>query len=478
MINLRNASPEDIRAENVATGRRIAVLDDDPTGSQCVHDVSVAMIVDDNALSAGLHEAGDTCFVLTNTRGLEESVAVAETRRAVARLFALGLDGPLDIVSRSDSTLRGHVVAEIDAIAAEYEVATGHAVDGVLFCPAMVEAGRTTFGDVHYARVDGENVPVGETEFARDSTFGYRSSNLRSFIEEKSGGSVTRIESISLELISRGVDAVAEFLAAVDGFTWVIVNATSYEELAVVVAGVRLAQRGGKHFIYRTGPSFLRPLAGLGPANNLGPADIPIETRRKAHGLVVIGSHVGLTTRQVRAAQRSRTLSEVELDVPVLLGPEAKAHLQDVIERVKRGLEDADVLLYTSRTLQRADSPDASLRLSMRVSEAVVQVVAAAREALPAWVIAKGGITSHEVAVRGLDIRRATVVGQFLPGQISLFRPEEAAEEVTGCPYVVFPGNVGDDDALAHVISVMHDAVEYSRKDLRSQMKSQRIEES
>lgn len=118
-----------------------------------------------------------------------------------------------------------------------------------------------------------------------------------------------------------------------------------------------------------------------------------------------------------------------------------------------------DVLVYTSRELVTAADAASSLQLSLRVSGALVQVVAEARMARPAWVLAKGGITPHELAVNGLGIRRATVTGQFLPGQISLLLPQEAPEEVLGCPYVVFPGNVGDEYALAHVIATLRGAV-------------------
>lgn len=57
---------ERIRALNVAAGRRIAVLDDDPTGSQTVHDVSVVTVFDAAEYAAGLADGGDTCFILTN----------------------------------------------------------------------------------------------------------------------------------------------------------------------------------------------------------------------------------------------------------------------------------------------------------------------------------------------------------------------------------------------------------------------------
>jgi uncharacterized protein YgbK (DUF1537 family) len=86
------------------------------------------------------------------------------------------------------------------------------------------------------------------------------------------------------------------------------------------------------------------------------------------------------------------------------------------------------------------------------VSTAVTEVVRGALSAKPAWVLAKGGITSHDVAVRGLGIRRARVLGQLLPGLVSVFRPLDAAPAAVGTLYVVFAGNVGDETTLASVI--------------------------
>jgi uncharacterized protein YgbK (DUF1537 family) len=116
-------------------------------------------------------------------------------------------------------------------------------------------------------------------------------------------------------------------------------------------------------------------------------------------------------------------------------------------------LADSDVMLFTSRTLIRGGDADDSLAISRNVSTAVIEVVRAALSARPSWVVAKGGITSHDVAVRGLGIRRAEVLGQLFPGLVSVFRPVEAAPEAVGVPYVVFAGNVGDENTLAEVIA-------------------------
>jgi uncharacterized protein YgbK (DUF1537 family) len=395
---------------------RIAVLDDDPTGSQTVHDVAIVLALDD------LRLAGETTFFLTNSRSLPEAEAAALTERVARELFEQ--DPEVEIVSRSDSTLRGHVVAEIEAIDRARRAVLGSGYDGVLLAPAFFEAGRFTRADIHMAG----DVPVGDTEFARDATFGYRASNLREFVAEKRGD----VETSSLSLDDIRAGRTAERLEHAGG--WIVVNAEGYEDLDAVVEGVRAS---GRRFVYRTGPSFVRALAGIEPIEPLTAADIWPDGRPEGHGLVVVGSHVGLTTRQVEA---TTGLREFELDVNAL-------DPAGVGARVRGALELDDVLVYTSRTLKRG-----GLETAREVSRAVTDVVHTALEAEPAWVIAKGGITSHDVAVRGLGIRRATVLGQLLPGMVSVFRPVEADERAVGVPYVVFAGNVGDEHTLAEIV--------------------------
>jgi len=449
-----------IRAAHVAAGRRIAVLDDDPTGSQTVHDVSVVTVFEDAEYAAGLAEPGSTCFVLTNTRSLPEDTAVELSTSVASSLFTLGqtLGAPVEVVSRSDSTLRGHVFTEMRAIDVARRTVTGTGFDGVLLVPAYFEAGRFTAGDIHWAVVSGRPVPVGASEFAKDATFGYTSSNLREFVAEKSNGVIAadEVHSISLtDIREGGPERVADLLAAVTGGAWVVVNAADYADLEIVVLGLLEAQGRGRSFGYRCGPSFVRALAGLEPQRPLTAAQIWPSGRPGGHGLVVVGSHVGLTSRQVAMAQQRGGLTENELHVPTLLDPDRRnAHVAEIGEQVAEALATSDVLLFTSRTLLRGGDADDSLAISRTVSTAVVDVVQAALAARPAWVVAKGGITSHDVAVRGLGIRRAEVVGQLLPGMVSVFRPIEAAPEAVGTPYVVFAGNVGDDNTLADVVDL------------------------
>ncbi|MCZ4327978.1 four-carbon acid sugar kinase family protein [Brachybacterium paraconglomeratum] len=440
------------------TDRRLLILDDDPTGSQCVAGIDVAFDLDPAIPVGVLAEPGSACFVLTNTRALDEVEAVALNRRVVAGVLDGGVPAAgLHVVSRSDSTLRGHVIAEPVAIADEL-AERGIDVDAFVLCPAMLEAGRFTEADIHYARVDGTAVEVAETDFARDATFGYTSSDLQEFLEERSGGAVRASEvlSLSLEDIREGGTArVRTLLAGARERTWVIVNATEYEDLEVVAGAMAALEAEGRTFVTRCAPSFVRPLVGQQGARVVDPASITIPAGRLDHGLVVVGSHVGLTTRQLRAIQRRGTLAELEIHVPSVLDERREHHLAEVAARAEETLASSDCVVYTSRDLVRTDDPAESLAIARSVSDAVVEVVRRVRAARPAWVVAKGGITSHEVAENGLGIRRARVEGQFWPGQVSLFSAQEAPDEVMGAPYVVFPGNVGGEQALADVVDVL-----------------------
>ncbi|MEP6649575.1 MAG: four-carbon acid sugar kinase family protein [Lapillicoccus sp.] len=450
----------EVRRLHQEAGRRFVVLDDDPTGSQCVHDVDV-LLDPDVPLDESLAEPGSTAFVLTNTRSMGVADAVRETERAAAAVDGVRrrLDEPVTVVSRGDSTLRGHVMAEVAALGAAQRRDTGVAYDGVVMVPAYPAAGRFTVDDIHYTIVGGRPVPVGETEFSRDASFGYASSNLRDYLVEKSGGTLSResVVSLSLEQIrGGGPAAVADALSRVRGGTFVVVNALDGADLDVVALAMAQLTATGMSFGCRCAPAFVPSLIGLPRRGVLQADELVSPPGRAAHGLVVVGSHVGLTTRQVAAAQARGDLKSVELDVGLVGSPhELEDHVASVVADVTAGLATTDVLLYTSRALRRVDDPDASLAISREVSRAITDVVRGALAALPAWVVAKGGITSHDVAARALGMRRGRITGQLMPGMISVFSPVVAHPDAVGMPYVVFAGNVGDQETLADVVDVL-----------------------
>ena len=454
------------------------MLDDDPTGSQAVHGIEVVTVLQESAYQAALDGPAGGCFVLTNTRSLAEPAAARLTRQAARDLIAAAerRGRRIQLISRSDSTLRGHLLAEVAAVQTARRDVLGRGFDGVLLIPAFPEAGRVTAGGIHWARIGPDLVPVGETEFARDPAFGYRSSGLREFLAERSGGAIRpeQVAWISLaDIRLGGPDQVAARLAAVSGGGWVAVDGTGYADLDIVACGVLRAERAGQAFLFRTGPSFVRALAGQDPQAPLRGARIwppehgspehgspkhgsPKHGRAGGHGLIVVGSHVGQTSRQVAALRARPGTAALELDVPaVLRGADEVAAA--TARQAAAALRESDVLLYTSRAVATGRDPAASLAIARTVSAALAGVV---RDVLatrpPGWVIAKGGITSHDVATRGLGIRRALVAGQLFPGLISVFHPVDAAPAAVGLPYVVFAGNVGDDGTLAQVVDILN----------------------
>ena len=452
---------ETIRSANVASGRRLLVIDDDPTGSQTVHDVDAVLAVDPETIAQSLDTPGSTCFVLTNSRSVDERAAYAMS----LHLGTLAMDlerqtgGLVEVVSRSDSTLRGHLRAEIAALVEARAAAGEPAYDGILLIPSYFEAGRYTAGDIHWARVAGVPVAVGETEFARDKTFGFANSELPRFVEEKYAGDTRASDvcTLSLEDIRiGGPDRIAARLTGLprESGTYVVVNAVDYADLDVVVLGLQLAEAAGRSFLFRSGPSFVQSLAGL-PHRPPLTSESARPQPRSGHGLVVVGSHVGLTTRQVAQLLSADDISPVVLDAEQLVGDQADKTVAMAVDEVIRGLADRDVVLMTSRELVAGPDAASSLDIARAVSAGLVDVVEqVARHPLP-WVIAKGGITSHDVLANALHIRRARVLGQLFAGFVSVFLPVDAPPEILGTPCVVFAGNVGDERSLRTAVEVM-----------------------
>jgi uncharacterized protein YgbK (DUF1537 family) len=442
-----------IRERVVASGRRVIVLDDDPTGTQTVHDVPVLTAWSYSELRWALEQPNPVVYVLTNSRSLDEPDAVALNEKIGRRLrrAASDSDVPFVVVSRSDSTLRGHYPAETTL-----ERELGVDFDGVIVCPCFFEAGRVTLDDVQWVMQGGELVPASLTEYATDPTFGYSSSNLARWIEEKTGGR-TPAESVLCvgiaDIREGGPERITALLQGARDAQPIVVNAAEYADLEVFVLGLLEAEATGKSFLYRTGPSFVRVRGGITERPPLEARDLYHGYIGRGHGLVLVGSHVQQTTRQLRAAKKLDGLRTIELSVTRILDPEGRTgELDRVVGLVNEMLLEADVVVYTSREVVRASGEVSGLEVGSAVSAALVDVMRRVdRELELGFVVAKGGITSSDVVTKGLGVRRAEVAGQMLPGIVSAWiLPDDS--DYPGLPYVVFPGNVGDEDALVKVI--------------------------
>jgi uncharacterized protein YgbK (DUF1537 family) len=425
---------------------KIIVLDDDPTGSQTVHGCLLLMRWDVETLRAGLTDAAPLFFVLTNTRGLAANRAAEVTREVCRNLkqALVGGDARSMFVSRSDSTLRGHYPVETDVMAEELGPFDAH-----FLVPAFFEGGRVTRNSVHYLKVDGRDVPVHETEFARDSVFGYRHSFLPDYVEEKTAGRIgaSRVERLLLADL-RAANGLYERLCALTDNTCVVVDAETQADLDAFAAAVRRAAAAGKRFLFRSAASLLTSLAAL-PRQPIAAERMADYVRNAAPGAVIVGSHVPKTTRQLQALLSEPGIVPVEVDVSRL--PHEHAPLLSAVLAVAARAHAAgkSVVVYTSRAERAFPSQAERLRFGEQLSGFLMDVV----RGLPAtlgFLIGKGGITSNDVLASGLALRSARLLGQILPG-VSVVRCPPDHARFPGMPVVIFPGNVGDDQALAEV---------------------------
>ena len=469
---LRSSAPEPVetgdararvRDANAAAQRWVIVLDDDPTGSQSVHDTPVLTRWTRDDLLWAFDQPGNGFFVLTNTRGLNNDEARATMADVSEQIRQAARDRGADytLIVRGDSTLRGHYPLETDLLIDEARVA-GAPYDALILVPAYLAAGRVTVGDVHYAESDGTFTPVGQSGYARDATFGFTSSNLRDYVEEKTHGAIRAgdVTSIGLDDIRLGgSDRVRDIILSCADAAPVVVNALDDSDLDVVAHGILAAEQAGARILTRSGPSFVAARLGVPGRRPLTHDEIFPAGSRPGNGLVVVGSHVELTTRQVaRLRDDFPDIAVVELDVPRLLDPaSAEDELSRCGDALAAALSRTDALLSSSRTQIVGDTGHSSLVIAQTVSAALISLTSVAvHEAPPAWVLAKGGITSSDVATDGLKIRRATVAGQLFPGIVSLWLNEDGENpDLDGLPYVVFAGNVGDDGTLAAAVSIL-----------------------
>ncbi|MDQ1135503.1 uncharacterized protein YgbK (DUF1537 family) [Microbacterium sp. SORGH_AS 1204] len=451
---------DEVRSASAALGSRLVVLDDDPTGTQSVADLPVLTAWDATDFAAVFATDAPAVYVLTNARSLGEADARTRNREVAANALAAAREAGVDVefVSRGDSTLRGHFPLETDTLAETIVAAGGAPIDGVLIVPAFPDAGRVTIGGVHYMREGDELRPIGETEFARDATFGYSSSDLAEWVAEKSDGRhpAASVIVIDLSIVRAGAEAVADAIQDAEDRTPIVCDVVTEDDLRLLSLGLIEARRRGKNLLSRVGPPFVRARIGAEQRAPLTTAEAFPDGGAQRGGLIVVGSHVAVTTRQLTRLRAVHSdITDIEIDVARVLDPTgAPAYLRQTAADVAAALDDGDVVVSTSRTVTVAADADASLEIARTVSSAVVQIVQdVVAQTRPRFVVAKGGITSSDVAARGLSMRRATVLGPMLPGIISLWEPVDGP--AVGVPYVVFAGNVGDDDALAHVVSTL-----------------------
>ncbi len=428
---------------------KIIVLDDDPTGSQTVHSCLLLMNWDVETLKLGLQDDAPIFFVLTNTRAMSPERAAATTQEVCRNLqSAIAEVGIKDflVVSRSDSTLRGHYPIETDVIAAQLGDFDAH-----FLTPAFFEGGRITVDSTHYLLIDGVKTPVATTEFARDSVFSYSHSYLPDYVSEKTLGKITAfdVEKFLLSEIRSG--QIRQRLLQLTGNQCVVVDGETQADFDLFAEAVLETAATGKRFLFRSAASLLTSLARLGKQ--------PTEPERMAQykptdrpGAVIVGSHVRKTTKQLTQLLKQAGVEGIEVDVVRLRDrpQERDTILQETLNSVHQVFEQGKTpVVYSSRKELSFSDIQKRLQFGVAVSTLLMDVV----KQLPSqigFLISKGGITSNDVLSIGLNLTSVRLLGQILPG-CSVVRTESNHPLFPDLPVVLFPGNVGNDDGLVDV---------------------------
>ena len=403
---------------------KMVVLDDDPTGIQTVHGCLLITQWDEQHVREAFEDEEPFFYILTNTRAMTREQAAEVTRSAMEMVLKVNRDYGyrLIVISRSDSCLRGHFPLETD-IMRQCLVEQGYSVyEKTPFCPVFIEAGRVTIDGVHYMKEGDKLIPVSETEFARDNVFAYHTSVLRDYIREK-GANPDDYEIYDFQdydpLYTYALHLIRNVLLP------------KYEALVI-----------------RSSSSLPKAISGIPDIPLLDRSILSIRSTLNAKrstissGCFVVGSHVKKTTQQLERLLQAEGTCAIEVDVQRILD-DAALLMSETLDTIQQVVEmGLTPVIYTSRQEIRLDDANQRQHLGQQVSDFLVDIVYR-MPFTPSYLVGKGGITSNDILTKGLGIKSARVLGQIINSVPCVMTRD--------FPYIIFPGNVGNEDSLREV---------------------------
>ncbi|WP_409048165.1 four-carbon acid sugar kinase family protein [Microbacterium sp. HA-8] len=405
------------------------ILDDDPTGTQSASHVTVVLECSvDELVDVLRHD--DAVYVQTNSRAIDEAAAVALVTSIRDMGVAAGeaLGERVRFVLRGDSTLRGHVFAETEVFLNDDAV--------MVFVPAFPAGGRTTRDNIHLVQAGGRTLPAHETEYADDPVFPFRTGVLNDYVREKSSRAP-----LAVSLLNVRAGSVFEAIRNAAPGAVVVPDAVNDDDVRMIAAGIVAAEAEGRTVVVRCAAPLAAALAGV---QSEGLLDRPLVSG-PVRVLLACGSHTAGATSQL-ARFGDDFGAPVVISTDAALTAPAAAGRSAAAEAAVR-LESGRVTSVSTERTRQAEHN------TLSHGEAVMTALTTAvRELVPHVdvVVAKGGITSAELAHAGVGATRATVLGQVSPG-VSVWQLESFEHKPV--LYVVVPGNVGDSETL---VDVMH----------------------
>jgi len=334
--------------------------------------------------------AAQVISVDTDSRSLSPEQADAKTRAAAQQLVA---DGWTDFYKSVDSTLRGNLGAEIEAVLETVRP------DCAVIAPAFPKYGRTTVQGVQYLH----GRPLHETEFGTDPTAPVKDADIARRLAE---GSHRRAGKLTLDQVRGGADEIKSTVQALlaQGVELVVVDIAEQDDLKRICLGLSESDLSIV-WVGSTGLAEYVPLAFS--------RDFAVEPLARDHArdprpaLALVGSASETTREQLRYSQTHSGLRIVGLDPTRILkgGSTARKELDQAASRLRAAIDsghDAALVVNASRDeIAATQRLGAELSLSpARVAQLIVDGLAQAgsrliRDGLVSGVVATGGDTAN-----------------------------------------------------------------------------------
>lgn len=435
--------------------KKVVILDDDPTGTQTVKNIPILTNWDyENLEKEVMNTNFNAFYILTNTRAMSEEEAALINYEIGINLKEIQEKNNIDleVISRGDSTLRGHFPMELRVLEQSMKIN----YDAWIIAPYFEEGKRYTKDDIHYVKENDKLIPVGITQFAKDHTFGFTSSNLKEWVEEKNSGTVKKenVKSISLDDIRIGKEKVVkEKLSSLKNGDICIVNAMCMEDMNIFNIGLLQAEKEGKKFLFRTAASFIKSRLAIKNDKLLNKYDLNLNENKG--GVIVAGSYVNKTTSQINHLLKNTSINKIEIDIDKILDPDKeKEYIKEIVEELENNIENKkDTIIYTTRKLITGSNGKESLGIGNKISNGLVKIIKSLKTT-PKYIVAKGGITSSDIATKAIKIEKAIVEGQILDG-VPVWKAIKS-NKFDEIKYIVFPGNVGEDKSLTDLYNKLN----------------------
>ena len=456
---------------------KIVVIDDDPTGSQTVNNCLLLLKWDYATLVKGFQSNSNLFFILANTRSLSENDAKLRLEAICSCIREVISNESYEekeiiLVSRGDSTLRGHNFLEPNVI--------NHCLgpfDATFHIPAFIEGKRLTINGTHYV----DKIPINQTIFAKDNIFGFETSNIKNLLFKKSNfqiklSDIENLKLTELEILeSKEKNIVFKKLKAFNQNNHVIVDVENYSQLKKFSLAIKKLSKQ-KKFLFRTAASFISSISNI--KNNINQPSFYSNLRIKdpqsqyLPGLIVVGSYVELTTIQLNRILEIDLCKPIKLDVfdfyKLITSKDYKNKLNSFKNKLLKDIrfnqkEGNTPVLYTSREVLTFKDSKRQIDFYNSLANFISELVAELKNEI-GYLISKGGITTNIILSSGLKADYVYLQGQILTG-ISVVTLKLGNN--SSLPIATFPGNIGNNESLAQVWSILENKAKFLIKNLQ-----------